>query len=261
MVNVWKNKSLVYELTKRDFTGRYKGSVLGIGWSLFNPLLMLAVYTIVFSVVFKARWGIEQDSKLSFAVVLFSGIIIHTFFSECINRAPSVILTNPSFVKKVVFPIEILPIVALCSALLHFAISFFVLVIFCFISGTKIHFGVLLLPIIIFPLILMALGSSWILASVGVYIRDIAQGIAMISTVLLFMAPIFYPITALPPEYQSYLKFNPITLPVNQLREVMLYGMTINWLDWLIAFSVGVFVCMFGYWWFQFTKKGFADVI
>jgi lipopolysaccharide transport system permease protein len=261
MVSVWKSRSLVYELTKRDFIGRYKGSVLGIGWSLFNPLLMLAVYTIVFSVVFKTRWGIEHDGKLSFAVVLFSGIIVHTFFSECINRAPSLVLSNPSFVKKVVFPIEILPIISLCSALLHFFISFFVLLIFCLIAGTKIHYGVFLLPIIILPLILMALGSSWILASVGVYIRDIAQSIAMISTVLLFMAPIFYPITALPIEYQALLKFNPITLPVNQLRDVMLYGANVNWFEWLTGFSVGVCVCVFGYWWFQYTKKGFSDVI
>ncbi|HEY0563585.1 MAG TPA: ABC transporter permease [Methylophilus sp.] len=256
-----RHRELLSELIKRDFIGRYKGSVLGVGWSLFNPLLMLAVYTLVFSVAFKARWNTPDDGKLSFAIVLFSGMIIHAFFAECINRAPTLILSNPSYVKKVVFPLEILPIVTLCSALLHFVVSFAVLLGFCIIAGASVYIDTLMLPIILLPLILMALGFSWLLASLGVYLRDLAQAVTMLSTVLIFLAPVFYPITALPVAYQGYIKWNPITLPVNQFREIMLFGTTPNWIDWLVAFVISLLIYCFGYWWFQHTRKGFADVI
>lgn len=261
LIPLFQFRELLSELIKRDFIGRYKGSIFGVGWSLFNPLLMLTVYTLVFSVAFKARWGTNDDGKLSFAIILFSGMIIHAFFTECINRAPTLILTNPSYVKKVVFPLELLPVVALCSALLHFLVSFAVLIIFCIFAGVNIHAEIILVPIIMLPIILMALGFSWLLASLGVYLRDLAQAIGLFSTVLVFLAPVFYPITVLPPTYQSYIKWNPITLPVNQLREAMLFGTAINWVDWVIALGIGICICVFGYWWFQHTRKGFADVI
>lgn len=261
LISLLKYRGLLYELIKRDFIGRYKGSVLGVGWSLFNPLLMLAVYTLVFSVAFKARWDVGDDGKLSFAIILFSGMIVHAFFAECINRAPTLILVNPSYVKKVVFPLEILPIVTLSSALLHFVVSFIILLIFCLITGAEVHAGIFLFPIILLPLVLMALGFSWLLASLGVYLRDLAQAITMVSTVLIFLAPVFYPITALPQAYQTYVKWNPITLPVNQLRETMLFGLSPNWGEWFVAFVISVLICCFGYWWFQHTRKGFADVI
>ncbi|PZA09401.1 ABC transporter permease [Rhodopseudomonas palustris] len=255
------NAGLLWELTKRDFVQRYKGSVFGVAWSLFTPLLMLAIYTFVFSVAFKARWGTADDGKIGFAIVLFSGLIVHGLFAECLTRAPSLITANPNYVKKVVFPLEILPLVTMGSALGNFAVSLAVLLVFCLLSGTPLHATGLLLPVLLLPLLLTILGLSWMLASLGVYLRDFAQLIGMVTTIALFLSPIFYPITALPPLFQSLLVLNPITLPVITLRSALLWGDSINWLAWTISLIAGAAIFYFGFVWFQKTRRGFADVL
>ncbi|MBB3944609.1 lipopolysaccharide transport system permease protein [Rhizobium skierniewicense] len=255
------NRGLLWELTKRDFVSRYKGSVFGLAWSLFNPLLMLAIYTFVFSVAFKARWGAGNDSQVNFAIVLFSGLIVHALFAECLMRAPTIIAANANYVKKVVFPLEILPLMTMGSALGNFIVSLVVLMFFCLISGTFIHPAGLLLPIILLPLLLMTLGLSWFLASLGVYLRDFAQVIGMLTTVALFLAPVFYPISALPPAYQSLLTLNPITLPVLQVRDALLWGAPLNWVAWAMSLLVSLAVFYLGFAWFQKTRRGFADVL
>ena len=257
-----QNRELLWELVKRDFIGRYKGSMLGMAWSLFNPLLMLAIYTIVFSVAFKAKWGgTDEENKVAFAIVLFSGMIIHSFFAECLNRAPSLIISHPHYVKKVVFPLEILPWMAILSALLHFFVSFGVLLVFCLLAQVTIHIGVLFTPVILLPLILMILGFSWAFASLGVYLRDLSQVIGMVTTVALFLAPVFYSIDKLPEIYQSILVWNPITLPIIQLRDLMLWNKPILWNQWAISLGIGLLICQTGYWWFQKSRRGFADVL
>jgi lipopolysaccharide transport system permease protein len=256
------HRDLLWELVKRDFIGRYKGSIFGVVWSLFNPLLMLAIYTFVFSVAFKARWGGHSDeSKVAFAIVLFSGIIIHTFFAECLNRAPSLITSHANYVKKVVFPLEILPWMVLLSALLHFLVSFGALSVFCLLSGVNIHAGALLIPVALLPLILMVMGFSWILASLGVYLRDLSQVIGMLVTISMFLAPIFYPIDSLPETYKVFLSWNPITLPVIQLRNLMLFARPFEWGLWAVSLVIGLAICQIGYWWFQKSRRGFADVV
>lgn len=256
-----RHRELLWDLVKRDFIGRYSGSVLGVVWSLFNPLLMLVIYTIVFSVAFKTRWSTGEESKVAFAIVLFSGMIVHNFFAECLNRAPVLITSHPNYVKKVVFPLELLPWMALLSALLHFLVSFAVLLGFCQVAGVTVHIGVLLTPVILIPLILITLGLSWIFASLGVYLRDLSQVMGVITTVALFLAPIFYPIEALPEAYRSLLRWNPITLPVIQLRDLMIWNQVVRWDEWAISLAVGMFVCCIGYWWFQKSRRGFADVL
>ena len=258
---LFRNRELLWELVKRDFIGRYKGSMLGVVWSLFNPLLMLAIYTVVFSVAFKARWGTGEESKVAFAIVLFSGMIIHSFFAECLNRSPILIISHPHYVKKVVFPIEILSWMSMFSALLHFLVSFIVLLGFCLLAGVTVHIGALLTPIILLPLILMVLGFSWAFASLGVYLRDLAQVIGMVTTIALFLAPIFYPIEALPDAYRTLLMWNPVSLPVIQLRDLMLWGKPIQWDKWAISLVIGISICQIGYWWFQKSRRGFADVL
>jgi lipopolysaccharide transport system permease protein len=253
--------SLLPELVKRDFAGRYKGSMLGILWSLFNPLLMLAIYTFVFSVALKARWGIGEESRIAFAVVLFSGMIVHSFFAECLNRAPGLITSNPNYVKKVVFPLELLPVMVLFSALLHLLVSLAVLLAFCLLAGIEVHAGTFALPLVLLPLMLMTLGISWILASLGVYLRDLAQIVGVITTVALFLAPVFYPVEALPANWRVLLAWNPITLPVIQLREAMLWGTPLQWDLWAASLAMGVATCLLGYWWFQKSRRGFADVL
>lgn len=259
--NFLRNRGLLLDLIKRDFIGRYRGSFIGMAWSLFNPLLMLATYTFVFSVAFQARWGKGEESKVAFALVLFSGMIVHSFFADCMNRAPTLITSHPNYVKKVIFPLEILPWMALGSALLHFLVSLTVLLAFCILTGAQLQAGTVLIPLLMLPLLLITIGLMWGFASLGVYLPDLAQGMGMLTTIALFLAPVFYPIDALPKAYQTALCFNPITLPILQIRDVMFWGKPIDWQGWAISLAIGVVVCCLGFWWFQKTRKGFADVL
>lgn len=255
------HRGLVWDLVKRDFVGRYKGSFIGVAWSLFNPLFMLAIYTIVFTSAFKSRWGTGEESKVDFAVVLFAGMIVHGFFAECLNRAPVLIVSHTNYVKKVVFPLEILPWMALCSALLHFLVSLVVLLAFCLLTGMPVQRGAMLIPLVLLPLILVTLGLSWILASLGVYLRDLTQGMGIVTSVALFLAPVFYPIEALPESYRMLLAWNPITIPIIQLRNVIIWGKPLEWGPWAVSLVIGAAVCFVGFWWFQKSRKGFADVL
>jgi lipopolysaccharide transport system permease protein len=259
--SLFAHRELVWELVKRDFIGRYKGSIMGVAWSLLHPLLMLVIYTIVFSVAFNARWGTGEESKVAFALVLFSGMIVHGLFAECLNRAPGLIVSQPNYVKKVVFPLEILPWVALWSAMLHFLISLGLLLIFCIFTGISLKATVVLVPIVMLPLLLMTLGLTWLFASLGVYLRDIAQGIGVVTTLLMFLSPIFYKTSAFPEDYRILFALNPLTLPIEQLRDVMLWGNAINWGSWVASLLGGGTICYFGFWWFQKSRKGFADVL
>lgn len=234
---------------------------MGIMWSFFNPLFMLAVYTFVFSEVFQARWGGGTGSKTEFALVLFAGLIIFTVFAECINRAPSLILSNVNYVKKVVFPLEILPAVALLSAMFHMLISLGV-----WLLAYALFFGVpnattLLLPLIIMPFVMFIMGLSWALASLGVYLRDVSQMIGVVTSVLMFMSPIFYPVSALPENYQHLLYLNPLTPVVEMTREVLYWGKIPDLVVLCAYWLATAVIAWLGFAWFQKTRKGFADVI
>ncbi len=256
-----RHRDLIWSLVKRDFVGRYRGSFIGLVWSLLNPLLMLAIYTFVFSVVFEARWGAGGDDEPSYGIFIFSGMIVHGLFSECLNRSATLITSQPNFVKKVVFPLEILPWVALGSGILHFLVGLGVLLAFCLVLGAPVQPSIFLIPLVLLPLLLIILGLSWLFASLGVYLRDLSQVIGMLMTVALFLAPIFYSIDALPPVYQVIMHSNPITLPVIQLRDVMILGNQIDWSAWGVSLIASFLVCYFGFVWFQKSKKGFADVV
>jgi len=257
----WKNRSLIKILVIREVLGRYKGSIFGILWSFFNPVFMLIVYTFVFSVVFKTRWGSGGDSKTEFALILFAGLIIFNLFAECLNRSPGLILANVNYVKKVVFPLEILPLVSLGSALFHALIGLVVwLVAYCIFFGAP-HLTVLLFPLVILPLLFFILGISWVLASLGVYIRDVSQFVGMAVTVLMFLSPIFYPITAIPERYQFLIQLNPISPAIEQIRQVLFWGEVPNLDIWAIYLLASLTIALLGFAWFQKTRKGFADVV
>lgn len=259
--SLWRNRDLISALTKREVIGRYRGSVMGILWSFFNPVFMLAVYTFIFSVVFKARWSGGSDSKTEFALILFAGMIVFSLFSECVSRAPSLILSNVNYVKKVVFPLEILPVVALSAALFHLLISVVVWLIFYVIFFGVPHLTMLLLPLILLPLALFLLGISWLLASLGVYLRDVGQVVGVITTAMMFLSPLFYPVSALPEKYQTLLHLNPLTLVIEQTRQALVWGQVPDISSWfLYLISSAVFAVM-GFIWFQKTRKGFADVL
>ena len=259
--SAWRHRLLVSQLIQREILGRYKGSVFGLLWSLINPLILLAVYTFVFSFVFKTRWNSGSDSKTEFALVLFAGLIIHGFLSECINRAPYQILNNPSYVKKVVFPLETLSWVTLLSTLFHALVSLVVWLIFFAALHHFMHYTLVFLPLVLLPLLFYALGLSWFLASLGVYLRDVSQITGIFSTLLLFMSPIFYPLSSIPDRYQGYLYLNPLTSIIEQARGVMMWGKPPDWAELSITLLVSLLVAWGGFAWFQKTRRGFADVI
>lgn len=261
VASFWYNRSLLKASIKREVLGRYRGSVMGILWSFIHPLFMLIVYTFVFSVVFKARWGGGGDSKTEFALLLFAGLLVFNLFAECINRAPGYVVGNPNYVKKVVFPLEILPWVGLGAAFFHSAVSLGVwLIAYVMFFGLP-HATVLYLPLIVLPLALFIMGLSWALASLGVYLRDVGQFISLLTTVLMFISPIFYPASALPEAYRSLLYVNPLTPVIEQTRDVLFWGKAPDFTMqgiYLIASSI---VAWLGFAWFQKTRKGFADVL
>ena len=258
---LWRHRDLARELVIRDFIGRYKGSLLGAGWALFHPLLMLAVYTVVFGVAFQAKWAMGGEGKVAFALVLFSGMIVHGLIADCLNRAPTLITSQPNFVRKVVFPLEILPWVAFLSAGLQCLVGFGILLLACVATGVHLHAGTLLFPVILLPLSLLAMGLTWLLSSLGVYLRDLAQGMSVVTTVLLFVSPVFYPLDGLPAKFRALVYTNPITLPITQLREAMLWGTSLDWGAWGISLVLSLLVFYSGFWWFQHSRKGFADVL
>ena len=259
--SIVRNRSLVAALIRREVLGRYRGSMMGILWSFFNPVFMLAVYTFVFSVVFKARWNSGSDSKTEFALVLFAGLLVFNLFSECLNRASGLVLANINYVKKVVFPLEVLPWVSLGAALFHACVSLIVwLLTYCLFYGLP-QPTLLLLPLVWLPLLMLTLGLSWALASLGVYLRDVAQLVGLATTVLMFVSPIFYPSSALPSQYRIVLLLNPLSPIIEMTRDVLFWGrlpdLTILGL-YLLATALAAWL---GFYMFQKTRKGFADVL
>ncbi|MGM3175526.1 ABC transporter permease [Dickeya lacustris] len=258
---LYNHIGLIKTLTIRDISSRYKGSFLGVLWTLINPIMMLAVYTFVFSVVFKARWPGGTGSKIEFALLLFSGLIVYNIFSECVNKSPLLIVNNPNFVKKIIFPVEILPIVSVISSLFQALMSFIVWAGFYFLFSGAPPLTIILLPIILLPLIFITLGVSWFLAALGVYIRDISQITGLVTTALLFLSPIFYSTDSLPEQFQDLMKINPLTLIIEQVRDIMIWGKPVDILDFLMITVFSLIVLVFGYLFFNRTKKGFADVL
>lgn len=261
IANLWQHRELIKQFIMREVIGRYRGSYMGILWSFINPLFMLAVYTFVFSVVFKARWGVGTGSKTEFALILFCGITTFNLFAEVVNRAPGLILGNVNYVKKVVFPLEILPVVTLGSALVNGAISFSILTLGLIVLLGVFHWTLVFIPLVLLPLLLLSLGLGWFFASLGVYLRDIGHIIGVAVQVLMFLSPIFYPISAIPVELQSIYHINPLSYVVEDMRRIMVWGQLPNW-EWLIFGTViGGLVAHLGYVWFQKTRGGFADVL
>lgn len=261
MEGLWRNRGLIFNLVKREVVERYRGSVLGILWSFFNPILMLAVYTFFFSVVFKSRWVGGSGSKTEFALILFAGLMVFNLFAECVNRAPTLIVSNVNFVKKIVFPLEILPAVAVGSALFHMLVSLSVWLLFYAVLYGVPHISILMLPVAIVPLLVFTFGVSLFLASLGVFLRDVAQVVSVMTTALMFLSPVFYPSSVLPEAVRGLVGISPLTFVVEQAREVMIWGNAINLRAWLIYFLASLAVLWLGFIWFQKTRKGFADVL
>jgi len=257
---VWARRDVFWELTKRDISGRYSGSFLGMLWSFFNPLLMLAVYTLAFRVFLGMRWP-NMGSGADFSLMIFCGMIVHSLLAECITRAPGVIVSQSNLVKRVVFPLAILPCVMVASTLFNALLSVLVLLIFVLISQHTLHATVLYLPLLYAPYVLLLCGVSWFMASLGVFVRDVTQVAGVISSMLMFLSPVFYPASNLREPYRDWITLNPLTLMIEQTRQLVLFGKSPDWPALGVYTLVSVAVLLFGYIWFQRTRDGFADVL
>jgi len=260
--HLWQYRSLIKQLTWREVVGRYKGSFIGLGWSIIQPLLMLCVYTFVFSVIFKSKWGVDADEgRAGFALTLFMGIITYNIFSEVVNIAPSLILCNVNYVKKVVFPLEILPVVALFTVLINVFFSLCIIIFAQLLINFFVPWTVILIPIVWMPIILFTLGIAYFLSSLSVFIRDIGATVSIITTMIFFMSPIFYPMSAVPEKFKVVCLFNPIAIFVEDARRVALWGMFPDWPLYCIGLVLSLIVFNLGFIWFIKSKKAFADVI
>ncbi|HUM92559.1 MAG TPA: ABC transporter permease [Candidatus Competibacter sp.] len=259
---VWLQHQLFLKLLRRDFAERYRGSFLGATWSLLLPLLSLLVFTFFFGVIFKMRWtGWGNGSLSDLALILFVGMALYNFLAECLGRAPSLILAHQNYVKNVIFPLEMLPAVMVTSALLTLGVTLSVILLLQLTMGTGLTWTVLLLPVMVLPLILFVLGLSWFLSSLGVFIRDIQQLTVPLVQLMMFMSPVFYPVSALPESVRPWLLFNPLALVIEQTRGIVLFGYSPAWIPYLLCLGASLLVALLGAYWFARTRKGFADVL
>lgn len=257
----WRHRNLIVQMVRREIASRYKGSVLGVLWTFIQPLILLLVYTFVFSEVFNARWGTQVTSKTDFALALFTGITIYNLFSEVVTRSPTLIIAHASYVKKIIFPLETLPAIAIGSASIQMIVSIATIIGINFALNGSFSPAIVALPLILLPYALFIAGLSWLLAALGVYIRDISQSVSLITSVSMFLSPVFYPISALPEKYQPWLHLNPLTLIIEESRKVILWNALPDWIS-LAKYSVAsALLAAFGFFWFQRSRKGFADVL
>jgi lipopolysaccharide transport system permease protein len=259
---VWRHRGLIRQFVRREVQSRYRGTLLGLLWSFLTPLLLLAIYTFVFGVVFRARWPERGASSLGeFAVVVFSGLIVLNFFAECVSRAPGRVVGSATFVKRVVFPLEILPVVGVGSALVTAGASLAMLLLVRLAGEGRLPWTLPLAPVVFAPVVLLTLGVAWFLASLGVFVRDIHYLIGLLLQSLVFITPIFYPLEAVPAPLRQVLALNPLYPVVDDFRRVVLWGELPDWPRLALSFVLGSAVMLLGHAWFMKTRRAFADII
>ena len=259
---IWANRSLMWQLTKRNVLMRYKGSALGLVWSFVQPMMMLVVYTFVFSIVFKSRWGTDMSGgRGAFAVIMFCGLSIFNMFSEGVNSGCMSVIANTNYVKKVIFPLEILPVAQVLCTFILGTVWFVLLFIGSVFVLHHVDWMMLLLPVTLIPVLLFTMGVAMFVASFSVFVRDTQYMVGVVLQVLFFMTPIFYPIEAVPERFRLALQLNPLTVLIDETRKVFLYGTLPDWKYLGIALLVSLVTLQLGFFWFTRTKRGFADVL
>jgi homopolymeric O-antigen transport system permease protein len=256
-----RHAGLIRQFASREVHSRYRQSWLGTLWALLTPLLMLAVYTLVFRYVFGVRWGVTVESNLSYAVRLYAGLAVFNFFAECVGRAPRLVLDQPHLVKKVVFPIEVLPWVNSAAALVHLGVALAILLGLALWETGRLHLATVALPLVWLPLIPLTVGLGWWLAAIGTFVRDVGQVITLVISLLLFLSPIFFPAEALPAVWQKWLFLNPLASVITQTRQVLIDGLWPNWGALALNFAACALVALAGAAFFRAARTGFADVV
>ncbi|AYA89410.1 MULTISPECIES: ABC transporter permease [Stenotrophomonas] len=256
-----RHRSLTWELARRDILGRYRGASFGLLWSLISPFLMLIIYTLAFGYILKSRWPGASGNIADFAMLLFVGLIVHGFFAECLTRAPTLITGNTNLVKRIVFPLQVLPWTMVLSALFHAFTNTIVFLVLNLVVRGELHATVLFLPFVYAPLAIGLLGVGWLLSSLSVFLRDITQITGVLATAMLFLSSAIVPVETLPSKYQFVFMLNPLTFIINEARDVAFWGRQPDWIG-LATYTVGATIFAFmGYAVFQKTRRGFADVL
>ncbi|MGH8052993.1 MAG: ABC transporter permease [Stenotrophomonas sp.] len=255
------NRSLAYELTQREVLGRYRGASFGLLWSLISPFLMLLVYTLAFGFIMKGRWPGSSGSTTDFALILFAGLTVHGFFAECFTRAPQLIISNTGYVKRVVFPLDILVWSMTFSALFHLLMNMMVLLLLFFLVKGVIYPTAALLPLILVPLVILTVGVCWMVSALGVYLRDVGQIAGVIAAAMLFLSSAIIPVESVPASYRIVFELNPLTFIINQVREVVIWGRMPDWVGLGVYTVIACTIAVLGYAVFKKLRRGFADVL
>jgi len=261
VLDLVRNRHLIWQFLQRDIFVRYQGTFFGLFWSFLSPLIMLTVYLFVFGFVFKASFGRANENTFEFGLALFCGLNLFNFFAEVVVRSPTLILQYPNFVKKVVFPLQILPVVATGSGLFHCLIAFLPLAIGLAIAHHEIPFTILYLFIFLIPLTLLTCGVSWILAVIGVFFRDVQALLTAAITILMFTSAIFFPRSAVPEKWRFIVDLNPMVHLIENARSAIIWGQTPYWRTYFVLLAGALVVAIVGYFVFNRAKAAFADVV
>ena len=258
----WRYRDLIHQFTAREFLVRHKCTSLGIAWAVIQPLLTLSIYTFIFGFVFKNRWNkLDGYAWADFTLHFFAGYVVFSIFADTVNRSPSFVTEHPNLVRKVVFPLEILPITATGASLLYSTFGLGLLLLATGILAHSFSWTIIFFPLVLVPLVMITLGVSWIFASMGAFIRDFKQVVPVLTQLVFFMTPVFYDVNNIDPQFRWIIRLNPLTIVVENARKTLLWGEVPNWTDLVILTAVGLVVMVLGYAWFMKSKRGLADVL
>ena len=251
---------LIFSFARRDLVGRYKGSALGIAWAVLTPVVMIAIFTFIFAGIFGARFG-GRDSHWDYALYLFCGLLPWSMFQESVQQSATTIVAHANLVKRVVFPLETLPAAQALAALGNQLFATIALLLGIILIRQNLQLTSLWLPLLLIPQLLFALGAAWLVASLGVFLRDIAQGVTLLLMAWMYLTPIIYPESIVPERFRWFINVNPFTTLVRSYRNIFLDGVAPDWRGLAYFTAVALVVFVFGYWWFARTRRNFADVI
>lgn len=257
---LFKYRYLLQQLVLKDINSKFRRSSLGVAWMIVSPLLLLAGYTIVFGVFLKSRWG-GAGNSIEFALVLYAGLIFYNFFSEVIGRSPGLIYSNQPYVKKMIFPLEVLSWSVILSATINFIMSFFVWSVFCLVVKNSIPLTALWLPVIFIPFLLFTLGCSWLLSGYAVFHSDVEHVIPIVLMLMMFVSPLFFSVEGLPEAFRNIVMYNPMTYILEEGRGILITGRPPKTDVLIISYIISLLIAWLGHASFMGNRKGFADAI